>query len=183
VDLTAPDDQLEIDFTAVLRTLRKTQPAPIGHGLPALNWKPKRKRKYTSRPKPITKEILLKMKTIQFLDLLIWEEQNGCKISPKAKSRLLFPYSGEGFVDRGSSVDKRSQSKVTKAESVQIENWNITEESRAWSLMENSDSSCAELERLAEKQLVNAYKRGNADNEFVPTKKMRSEIEKALSPE
>jgi hypothetical protein len=183
VNLDAPDSRLMADFAAVLRFWRETQVAHPEFPFPELTWKPRRKKPASSRPWTVTSKSLLESKVIPFLDLLIWEEEHGCKISVTAKSQILFPKNILGHIERKPKTANKSGEKLKrdKTRYVHLRSLIVSLESQAWSLMDGSNASHFELSIRATDELLTAYRKGIGNRDFVPTPSMLTSIEQALS--
>ena len=168
INLQAPRWQLERELETLIRSLHKNQPPPEGGEFPELDWKPRKKKQFTPAQKPIAKSSLIKHNILPFLDLLIWEEENGITIADSTKAEMLFPLSGKGMSNSGISWAK---------------NWIREAESLAWSVLTFNDLSYSDLERRAEEELQNAYTRGYFDGIYIPSPALRTQIDNELRDE
>lgn len=184
-------DIMKSELNALLQVWRRSDLLEEKkHGLPELHWKPRRPRRTTKKPWIVTTESIIKDRVIQFMDLVIWEEQFDARIVKKTKAALLFsdrvdpchierPYC-DATLERYRTQGKNTRTSVPKTKMVNIVNRIDSIENMAWYLAEKYTRINSGFEVRAAKELVKAYDSGKGNPEFVPSNLLRRKISAEL---
>lgn len=178
----APKNLLSTQFNRWLATWESSEFVASPKPFPELNLNPLRKRGDTSRPCQVSAESLVTYNVIPFIDLLIFERLHGVEISPTLKAGLLFPETEANFTRRRISkkVSKKVSTKSTNPKPYYPDPLNLltTAESQALSVMDLYSNSSFALVAEASEELLDAYRKGNGDERFVPSPALIAELNK-----